>query len=339
MPSLVLALGPLADLPWWWEEVKADPDLCDLTYTRITVGNKRPRQISVLDLPFLFLKVLCVLFRARSRYEYLFTVENDYNSFAVSFWQTVLFLRRPKHVILSFIMRERTRAISSRLKFLLMRFLFASVNRVVCSSRMEIDYYTKVFHWPHSKAGFVPLLTATELLEYNTEDAEGYIFSGGRVYRNYDILLRAVADSSYHTVVVSETEVPGLLGHPNIEPLNQIPLEQFYSLLAKSRIVVLPLEDKSFSVGQTVLLQAMAMGKPVIATRTAGTMDYVDDFATGILVQPNDANGLKEAIDKLMRNEGLRSRLGKNAKDVIRDGHLPHHYTRNVRNLLREEQP
>jgi glycosyltransferase involved in cell wall biosynthesis len=334
MRSLFLSLGPGSALPWWWEEIKVDSDLCDLDYARITVRNKRSKEISTVDLPWLFLKVLRVLLRSRSRHDYIFTVENDFNSFAVSFWQTVLFLRRPRHVILTFIMREKTPAISSRLKFLLMRFLFSSVHKVISASRTEVDYYTNVFHWPAGKAGFVPLLVAGGLLDSPTEDSEGFIFSGGRVYRDYDTLIRALDGSGYRAIVVSEGDVPALRDHPRIETMYRIPLEDFNSLVARSRIVVLPLEDKPFSIGQTVLLQAMAMGKPVIATRTAGTVDYIEHLETGLLVEPHDPVALRKAIDLLMRDEGLRVKLARNAADVIRRQNLPHHYTRAVRSLL-----
>ena len=334
MRSLFLSLGPGSALPWWWEQVKADPDLCDLDYARITVRNKRPKQISTLDLPWLFLKVLFVLLRSRSTHAYIFTVENDFNSFAVAFWQTVLFLRRPKHVILTFIMREKTRAISSRLKFLLMRFLFSSVHKVICASRKEVDYYTDVFHWPAGKVSFVPLLVSTEQFQRRTEDSEGFIFSGGRVYRDYDTLIRALDGKHYRAIIVAEGDLPAATDHPYIETMYRIPLDDFDSLVARSRIVVLPLEDKPFSIGQTVLLQAMAMGKPVVATRTAGTIDYIEHLETGILVEPHDPAALGEAIDLLMRDDGLRAKLATNAKDTLRRQNLPHQYTSAVRNLL-----
>lgn len=334
MRSLVLALGPGSDLPWWWDEIKADQGLCEVSYARITVRGKRSKQLSLIDLPFHFLQVLRLLLRSRSRYDYLFTVENDFNSFAVSFWQTVLHLRRPKHVILSFIMRERTRKLASRAKYRLLRFLYSSMHRAVCSSRSEVEYYTRAFRWPFGKAGFVPLLTASGMLAQEVADNEGFIFSGGRVYRDYDTLIRAVAGSDYRVVIVAEGKVPLLHDHSNIEPLSRIPLDQFNSLLARSRVVVLPLQDKAFSIGQTVLLQAMAMGKPIIATKTAGTVDYIDHCQSGILVRPHDPAELREAIGRLMHDAELRKKLGRNAKNAIRTRNLPHQYTMHVRHLL-----
>jgi hypothetical protein len=279
------------------------------------------------------MKVLRVLLKARSQYAYVFTVENDFNSFAVAFWQTVLGMRRPRHVILSFIMRERTTAVSSRAKYALMRFLFRSVHKAICSARLEADYYADVFRWTHGKAQFVPLATSTSALSEPVAD-EGYIFTGGRVYRDYDTLMRALDGSEHPLVVVSEKDDPAFVGRDRVDARFQIPVEEFNSLMAKSRIVVVPLEDRRFSVGQTVILQAMAMGKAVVATRTAATLDYIAHLQTGILVSPRDHAALRQVIDQLMSDKSLREQLGRNAKAHIEKNGLPLHYARSVRYVL-----
>jgi glycosyltransferase involved in cell wall biosynthesis len=247
-------------------------------------------------------------------------------------------LRKPKHVIIQFIMREKTQAFASRLKYLLMKIMFISLHKAICSARPEVVYYLEAFGWARSKASFVPLSTASRLLEHAVEDTSAFIFAGGRVYRDYDTLVRALAGAAYRTIVVSDRDHPEFARYPNIETHRSIPLDEFYGLLAQSRVVVLPLEDRPFSVGQTVLLEAMAMGKPVIATRTAGTIDYIDDYESGILVEPNDANALREAIELLMTDEQLRSRMSESAKHAVINRYLPHHYARAVREVLFADQ-
>jgi len=59
-----------------------------------------------------------------------------------------------------------------------------------------------------------------------------------------------------------------------------------------------------------VLLEAMALGKPVIASRVGGIVDVVDDGKTGILVSPGNSASLAEAMIRLLRNDGLRIRMG-----------------------------
>jgi len=252
----------------------------------------------------------------------------------VSFWQTVLFLRRPRHVILQFIMREKTRSIASQLKYLVMKTVFISLHRAICSARPEIDYYLEAFGWPHSKGSFVPLPTASKLLSYETSDTEDFVFAGGRIHRDYAMLVHALAGGPYRAIVVSDREHPEFSHNSNVQLYQNISLDEFYGLLAKSRIVVLPLEHRPFSIGQTVLLEAMAMGKPVVATRTAGTIDYIEDQKSGILVAPADVSALRDAVELLMMDEELRIRIGDHAKQTVRDRHLPHHYSRGIREVL-----
>ena len=63
-----------------------------------------------------------------------------------------------------------------------------------------------------------------------------------------------------------------------------------------------------------VFLEAGACGKPVIGARSGGIQDAVIDKMTGILVDPSDISGTSEAIIKLLSDEELRNRLGKNGK-------------------------
>lgn len=59
-----------------------------------------------------------------------------------------------------------------------------------------------------------------------------------------------------------------------------------------------------------VALEAMAVGRPVIASRTGGLMDIVADGETGLLVQPGDPLALQQAVERLLADPDLRSRMG-----------------------------
>jgi glycosyltransferase involved in cell wall biosynthesis len=60
----------------------------------------------------------------------------------------------------------------------------------------------------------------------------------------------------------------------------------------------------------TSLLDAMAAGKPIVATATGGIPEVVDDGVTGFLVQPRDNRGMADAIVKLLKDDDLRQRMG-----------------------------
>lgn len=63
-----------------------------------------------------------------------------------------------------------------------------------------------------------------------------------------------------------------------------------------------------------VLLEAQALGRPVVATKVGGIPDIVNDGVTGILVPAGDDGALAGAVIKLLKNEALRKRMGDEAK-------------------------
>lgn len=60
----------------------------------------------------------------------------------------------------------------------------------------------------------------------------------------------------------------------------------------------------------TSLLDAMAAGKPVVATRVGGIPEVVADGETGLLVEPRDHKGMADAIVRLLNDPELRGRMG-----------------------------
>jgi len=67
-----------------------------------------------------------------------------------------------------------------------------------------------------------------------------------------------------------------------------------------------------------VIPQAMAAGVPVVATRVDGTPEAIDAGRTGLLAEPDDAGGLAAAVDRLLADPQLRSRMGDEARHQVR---------------------
>lgn len=69
------------------------------------------------------------------------------------------------------------------------------------------------------------------------------------------------------------------------------------------------------------ILEAMAAGLPVIASKVGGIPEVVRDGETGLIVPPNEPKALAEAINKLRQDEGLRQQLGKQAQAWAQEHH------------------
>jgi glycosyltransferase involved in cell wall biosynthesis len=69
------------------------------------------------------------------------------------------------------------------------------------------------------------------------------------------------------------------------------------------------------------LLEAMAFGLPVVATRIGGNVDLVEDGVNGLLVEPGDPDGLASALARVLGDEALAGRLGAAARRTVLDGY------------------
>ena len=87
-------------------------------------------------------------------------------------------------------------------------------------------------------------------------------------------------------------------------------------LLVASDIFVLPSRQEGLGVAS---LEAMALGRPVVASRVGGLAEVVDDGRSGLLVPPDDPEALGDAIARLLENPELRARLGAEGPRRIRE--------------------
>ena len=91
----------------------------------------------------------------------------------------------------------------------------------------------------------------------------------------------------------------------------RLPEEDTLAEIARANLLVLP----SFMEGlPIVLMEAMAAGVPVIASRVAGIPELVEDDETGLLFTPSNWDALTSRIDLLLGDEALRRRLAEKAK-------------------------
>jgi glycosyltransferase involved in cell wall biosynthesis len=80
-----------------------------------------------------------------------------------------------------------------------------------------------------------------------------------------------------------------------------------------------------------VIIEAMAAGLPVVATRISGNPELVVDGRTGILTDPGDPEGLSEALISLLSDQEKRQRMGRHARE-----HVIRHHT--VKEMIRQTE-
>jgi glycosyltransferase involved in cell wall biosynthesis len=106
-------------------------------------------------------------------------------------------------------------------------------------------------------------------------------------------------------------------------------IESAYDLYGRSNVFVL---TSHFEGMPNTVLEAMAFGRPVVATRVDGTQDVVVDGETGCLVEDGDVAGMADAILRITSNPSLQRLMGEAGRRRIVD------YHQISRNIVRLEQ-
>ena len=92
------------------------------------------------------------------------------------------------------------------------------------------------------------------------------------------------------------------------------PRDDVPDLLSALDIFVLPSHSEGVSLA---LLEAMAAGLPVIATRVGGLPEVVTDGENGLLIPPQDPEALATALERLLADPDLAQKLGENARKHV----------------------
>ena len=95
-----------------------------------------------------------------------------------------------------------------------------------------------------------------------------------------------------------------------------VPHDSLGPFFERASVVVCPSRREGYGV---VAREAMAYGRPVVASAVGGLVDAVDDGITGLLVPPRDVAALRMAIEHLLEDAGLRRRLGEAARARARE--------------------
>ena len=137
-------------------------------------------------------------------------------------------------------------------------------------------------------------------------------------------------------IVASRDHVQELSRAPaNVTVEFDLPFERAHARLASGRVVALPVRDNSYSGATTVLLQSMAIAKPVVVSRTAAIAEgyHLEDGRNCRLVPPGAKASLEHAISDLLVPE-RGGAVGERARETV-ERHLSwERYTNALRDLL-----
>ena len=210
------------------------------------------------------------------------------------------------------------------------RLLGHGIGRAIAVSQAIADLVVEVLGWPANKVAVIRNGVSIERLQRPRDPAlrralaagsDDFVFlTTARLdpQKGLDLLLRAARSVDGARFVIAgsgpergrlEAEAAELGLGDRVVFLGQ--RDDVPALLAASDGFVLPSRFEGTSLA---LLEAMALGKPVIASAVPGTDEVVIDGESGLLVRPGDADGLAAALRRIAGAPELRARLGTAAR-------------------------
>lgn len=225
----------------------------------------------------------------------------------------------------------------SRAQRWLVRAVLSRCDRVVCQGEVWRTFFKEVTGLPDERLVSIPNWIDLDVYRgiRSTEPRSGppvFLFLGWlEVYKGVLDLIHAVhraraslmgarvlicGRGSAHDEARRLTHDFGLAD--TIEFRGWVLGEQKNAVLAESDVLVLPSHVEGLP---NALLEAMATGLSVIATRVGAIPEVVEDGVSGLLIEPGDVDALARALARLAQDPDERARLGRAAREKIARDH------------------
>ena len=231
-----------------------------------------------------------------------------------------------------------------------LRFFGKSLHAIVTWSSVQRRYLIDQLGFPAQKVYMVRHFV-DQVFYSPRQTQEDMICAVGAEMRDYQTLIRAVRGTGLSCHIATDhVRIPRRVRlikdrHVPIDALckpcqegqltaGPLPLVELRRLYARSRFVVVPLLSSDADNGLNVILEAMAMGKPVICSQTRGQVDVIEDGVTGMYVPVGDSSALRAAMLSLWNNPTATREMGQRARAYVEAHHSLELFASGVRSAV-----
>jgi glycosyltransferase involved in cell wall biosynthesis len=185
------------------------------------------------------------------------------------------------------------------------------IDLFIAHSRAQLDFLQDYLHLPESKIAHLWYPTDCKFFtpgQPSPNKTRPLIVSVGIELRDYRVLATATENLDVDVKIAGFSQFTTRLAEnfPETLPANMsnrsYTLPELLQLYHDADVVVVCVKPSNWSAGATALVEAMACRKPIVVTRTEGLKEYVTDSDALLSVEPEDAQGLQQAIAHLLNN-------------------------------------
>ncbi len=200
------------------------------------------------------------VFQKRKEYSNIIAWQQFYGLLYAFYSRLFHVKKKNKLIVMTFIYKPK-RGFLGKVYHKFMKYIVSSkyVDKFICFSKNECEYYANIFNVEKEKFEFCTLGIENIEIKDTSLSQEKTIISCGRSNRDYDFLYNTLKGTEYKLNIISDECL--LQNTKNITIYNNIMGQDFLEMLNKSYLVIIPLLDENISAGQLVILQSMRVRK------------------------------------------------------------------------------
>ncbi|MGL5083352.1 MAG: glycosyltransferase family 4 protein [Microcoleaceae cyanobacterium] len=208
-------------------------------------------------------------------------------------------------------------------------------DKLLCLSEETLNDLREKFNVPKEKLALLnwcidinyDSLKSNNIISESAQ-SQGYILTSGRTNRDYETLIKAFESIDYHLKILGfgsslAVQSPTLPQNIILCKDQFIPTPKVLDEIKNAYAIAIPLSidpDKPGNpFGITSLLEAMAMGKSVIITRSKYIGIDVEKEGLGLTVELGDVEGWRQAVSYLLENPEIAKEMGRRGRQLVEE--------------------
>ncbi len=256
-----------------------------------------------------------------------------------------IFKKSKSTVIVMGLLAKDTRNIISHItQRLLLIIFFKTVNNFIFLSKGEFNQAKMSFKKYKKKFYFVPFCIDTNFWEQeNNLNSKSILFIGNDGRREYDFAIKLAEnmpefDFTFVTSNINKNDIRSqnitlIEGQWNKKILSDEEVKNIYN---ESILTIIPIKDSYQPSGQSVALQSMSMGVPVLITETIGFWDK-DVFKDGeniFFIEKNDINKWSNKIKEIIQNKKITNQVIDNSFNLVKNNYNTDFFYKELKEII-----
>ncbi|MBB5049374.1 glycosyltransferase involved in cell wall biosynthesis [Rhodopseudomonas rhenobacensis] len=196
------------------------------------------------------------------------------------------------------------------------------IDRIVVPSRFYVEKLVE-WNWPREQLRYIPNFVDVAAFQSAWDEGDYFVFAGRLApEKGLATLIRAVARAKQRLIVAGtgpeETALRQLVSErdADVSFVGHLAGADLHRLIGQSRALVLPSEW--YENAPLSILEAYALGRPVIGAAIGGIPEMVRDGETGLLARPGDVDDLADKLGQLAAlSVAQRAQMGDSGRQWI----------------------